>query len=85
LSLETKCFVEYEDASSQMRCIWRHSIYNEKCFVVNEKKGRCFRLRLRNFKCGFHPQQSNSHMDEKVKLYYKVWTNMYNVVFNFQL
>jgi hypothetical protein len=24
-------------------------------------------------------------MDEKVKLYYKVWTNMYNVVFSSQL
>jgi hypothetical protein len=24
-------------------------------------------------------------MDEEVKLYYKVWTNMYNVVFNSQL
>ena len=24
-------------------------------------------------------------MDEEVKLYYKVWTNMYNVVFSSQL
>jgi hypothetical protein len=24
-------------------------------------------------------------MDEKVKLYYKVWTNMYNVLFSSQL
>ena len=33
----------------------------------------------------FSPQQSNSYMDGKVKLYYKVWTNMYNVVFSSQL
>ena len=44
-----------------------------------------FLLRLKNCKCGFRPQQSNLYMDGKVKLYYKVWTNMYNVVFSSQL
>jgi hypothetical protein len=33
----------------------------------------------------FRPQQSSSHMSEKVKLYYKVLTNMYNILFNYQL
>jgi hypothetical protein len=57
----------------------------KKCFDVNEKKGRCFSPSAKNCNYGFHPQQSNSHMDEEVKLYYKVWTNMYNVVFSSQL
>jgi hypothetical protein len=40
----TKCFVEYEDASSQRKLhgVWRRFVFNEKCFDVNEKKGRCF-------------------------------------------
>jgi hypothetical protein len=85
LPLVTKCFVEYEDASSQTRLEYRGTLYNEKCFDVNEKKRRCFRLWLKNCNCGFRPQQSNSHMDGEVKLYYKVWPNMYNVVFSSQL
>jgi hypothetical protein len=35
----TKCFVEYEEASSQTRT---HAFYAIKCFDVHEKKGRCF-------------------------------------------
>jgi hypothetical protein len=40
----TKCFVKYEDASSQIKLhdVWRHFILMKKCFDVNEKKGRCF-------------------------------------------
>jgi hypothetical protein len=40
----TKCFVEYEDASSQRKLhgVWRRFVFNEKCFGVNKKKGRCF-------------------------------------------
>jgi hypothetical protein len=40
----TKCFVENEDASSQikLRGIWRYFVFDKKCFDVNEKKGRCF-------------------------------------------
>jgi hypothetical protein len=34
---------------------------------------------------GFRPHQSNSHMDGKVKLYYKVWTNIYSIEFNSRL
>jgi hypothetical protein len=34
---------------------------------------------------GFRPQQSNSLMDGKVKLYYKVWTNIYSIEFNSRL
>ena len=40
----TKCFIEYKNALSQRKLhrIWRHFVFNEKCFDVNEKKGRCF-------------------------------------------
>jgi hypothetical protein len=44
-----------------------------------------FCLRLKSCIYGFRPQQSNSHMDGKVKLYYRVWTNIYNIEFNSQL
>jgi hypothetical protein len=33
----------------------------------------------------FRPQQSNLYMDGKVKLYYKVWTNVYSIEFNSRL
>jgi hypothetical protein len=38
-ALATKCFVEYEEASSQTRTL---PLYTMKCFDVHEKKGRCF-------------------------------------------
>jgi hypothetical protein len=53
--------------------------------MCTKRREGVFRLRLKSCTCGFHPQQSNLYMDEKVKLYYKVWTNMYNVVFSSQL
>jgi hypothetical protein len=34
---------------------------------------------------GFRAQQSNFHLDGKVKLYYKVSTNIYNIEFNSRL
>jgi hypothetical protein len=67
------CFDEHEEASFQT-----YTFYARKCFDVYEKKGRCFRLRLKRYK--FRPQQSNSYMDEKVKIYYKVWTNIHITV-----
>jgi hypothetical protein len=33
-----------------------------------------FRLQLKRYK--FHPHQNNSYTDGKVKIYYKVWTNL---------
>jgi hypothetical protein len=85
LSVVTKCFVEYEDASSQIKLhgVWRHFVLNEKMLWCDRKEGNVFfAFGSKNWKCEFHPQQSNSHMDEEVKLYYKVWTKMYNVLFN---
>jgi hypothetical protein len=51
---------------------------------VYEKKGRFFSPSAQK-SLGFRRQQSNSHMDGKVKLYYKVWTNIYSIEFNSRL
>ena len=42
MSLVTKCFVEYEDASTQDKRREGTSSLMKKCFDVNKKKGRCF-------------------------------------------
>jgi hypothetical protein len=42
--------------------------------LCTKRREGVFRLRLKRYK--FRPQQSNSYMDEKVKIYYKVWTNI---------
>jgi hypothetical protein len=41
--------------------------------MCTKRREGVFRLRLKSCTYGFRPQQSNSHMDGKVKLYYKVW------------
>ena len=53
--------------------------------MCTKRREGVFRLRLKSYTYGFRPQQSNSHMDGKVKLYYKVWTNIYNIEFSSQL
>jgi hypothetical protein len=44
MSVVTKCFVEYEDALSQINLMMcgGTSFIMKKCFDVNEKKGGCF-------------------------------------------
>jgi hypothetical protein len=42
--------------------------------LCTKRREGVFRLRLKRYK--FRPHQSNSHTDEKVKIYYKVWTNL---------
>jgi hypothetical protein len=42
--------------------------------LCTKRREGVFRLRLKRYK--FRPHQSNSHMDGKVKIYYKVWTNL---------
>jgi hypothetical protein len=49
------------------------------------KEGKVFFAFSSKVTHGFRPQQSNSHMDGKVKLYYKVWTNIYSIKFNSRL
>jgi hypothetical protein len=56
-----------------------------KCFDVHENKGRCYSPSAQKLYSWVRPQQSNSHMDGKVKLYYKVCTNIYNIEFSSQL
>jgi hypothetical protein len=80
-TLATKYFIEHEEASYQ---IWIHAFYARKCFIVYEKKVRCFSPSAQKSH-GFRPQQSNSNMDGKLKLYYKVWTNIYSIEFNSRL
>jgi hypothetical protein len=43
--------------------------------LCTKRREGVFRLRLKRYK--FHPQQSNLHMDEKVKIYYKVPTTLH--------
>jgi hypothetical protein len=42
--------------------------------LYTKRREGVFRLRLKIHK--FRPQQSNLYMDGKVKIYYKVWTNI---------
>jgi hypothetical protein len=42
--------------------------------LCTKRREGVFRLRLKIYK--FRPQQSNLYMDGKVKIYYKVWTNI---------
>jgi hypothetical protein len=52
--------------------------------MCTKRREGVFRLRLKSY-TWFRPQQSNSHMDGKVKLHYKVWTNIYSIEFNSRL
>jgi hypothetical protein len=51
--------------------------------MCTKKREDVYRLRLKRHK--FRPQQSNSYMDRKVNLYYKVCTNIYSIEFNSRL
>jgi hypothetical protein len=46
--------------------------------LCTKRREGVFRLRLKRYK--FRPQQSNSYMVEKVKIYYKVWINIQSTV-----
>jgi hypothetical protein len=50
------------------------------CFVVYEKKGRCFSPSAQ--KENFRPQQSRSYTDKGEKIYYKVRTNLHKFLYN---
>jgi hypothetical protein len=52
------------------------------CFNVNEKKGMCFSPSAPKFESMGFVHSKAIHMNEEVKLYYKVWTKWYNVLFN---
>jgi hypothetical protein len=46
--------------------------------LCTKRREGVFRRRLKRYK--FRPQQSNLYMDEKVKIYYRVWTNIHSIV-----
>jgi hypothetical protein len=46
--------------------------------LCTKRREGVFCLRLKRHK--FRPQQSNSYMVEKIKIYYKVWINIQSVV-----
>jgi hypothetical protein len=50
------------------------------CFVVYEKKGRCFSPSAQKRK--FRPQQSRLYTDKGVKIYYEVRTNLHRFLYN---
>jgi hypothetical protein len=51
--------------------------------MCTKRREGVFRLWLKRHE--FHPQQSNSYTDGKVKLYYKVWIDIYNIEFKSRL
>jgi hypothetical protein len=53
---------------------------NFSCFVVYEKKGRCFSPSAQKEK--FRPQQSRLYTDRGDRIYYKVCTNLHNFFHN---
>ena len=54
-----------------------HVMQQHASLCMKRREG-IFRLRLKKYK--FCPQQSNLYMDEKVKIYYKVWTVIHSIV-----
>jgi hypothetical protein len=46
--------------------------------MCTKRRDGGFHLRLKRYK--FRPQQSNSYMDGKVKIYYKVWTDIQSTI-----
>jgi hypothetical protein len=46
--------------------------------LCTKRREGVFHLRLKRYK--FRPHQSNSHTDEKVKIYYKVSTNFTKII-----
>jgi hypothetical protein len=66
-----RCF-GYKDKASAKR---KRSSVMLRCV---RKEGKVFfRLRLKKYK--FRPHQSSSYMDEEVKVYYKVCTNLQSI------
>jgi hypothetical protein len=71
---EGRCFGCEDKASEKNRK------KKSSCFVVYEKKGRCFSPSAQ--KENFRPPQSRSYTDKGVKIYYKVRTNLHKFIYN---
>jgi hypothetical protein len=60
-----------------LRIRFRKQIYAS---LRTKRREGVFRLRLKKYK--FRPHQSSSYIDGKVKIYYKVWTNLQSSISN---
>jgi hypothetical protein len=67
--------IQIQTVASALRIRLRKQIYASLC---TKRREGVFRLRLKKYK--FRPDQSSSYMDGKVKIYYKVWTNLQSSV-----
>jgi hypothetical protein len=63
--------------TKKLRFKHTHFMQGHASLCTKRREG-VFRLWLKRYK--FHPQQSNLYMDGKVKIYYKVWTNIQSIV-----
>jgi hypothetical protein len=71
---EGRCFGYKDKASGKNRK------KKSSCFVVYEKKGRCFSPSAQKRK--FRPQQSRLYTNKGVKIYYEVRTNLHRFLYN---
>jgi hypothetical protein len=70
---------EKADASAIRKKLRRKRKFS--CFVVYEKKGRCFFAF--GSKVKFRPHQSRSYTDKGEKIYYKVYINLHKFFYNY--
>jgi hypothetical protein len=75
MSLTRKCFVAYEDASSPMK----------NALMRMKRREGAFRLRLKRLQVLVSSTTKQFTHEQKVKWYYKVLTNMYNILSKCQL
>jgi hypothetical protein len=71
----------FDDSASmntKKLCFKQIHVTQQHASLCTKRREGVFRLRLKKYK--FRPQQSNLYMDEKVKIYYKVWTVIYSIV-----
>jgi hypothetical protein len=63
--------IQIQTVASALRIRLRKQIYAS---LRMKRREGVFRLRLKKYK--FRPHQSSLYIDRKVKIYYKVWTNL---------
>jgi hypothetical protein len=73
-------YSSFDDSASMntKKLRFKHIHFMQGHASLCTKRRECvFRLRLKRYE--FHPQQSNLYMDDKVKIYYKVWINIHSI------
>jgi hypothetical protein len=71
-------FDDNASMNTKKLCFKRIHVTQHHASLCTKRREGVFRLRLKKYK--FRPQQSNLYMDEKVKIYYKVWTVIHSIV-----